>query len=235
MQSRRSGNDDDSRGSGREPLHRGVRRELRGRILHAELAPGTKLNEVRLAAELEVSRTPLREALHQLTHEGFLTASPGRGWSVATLSSREVRELFAIIAELEVTALHWSGLPGMHAMAELTEINARFARVTDVEQALALNGEWHRALVGGCPNEELRGLIEEIRLRVYRYEYYYFQVGAAHVTTAAGLHRGVMDALTRGDLAGACAAIRVHWLTDLDVMLPEILDQAAATERDLAV
>ena len=210
-------------------------RELRRRILHAELAPGTKLNEVRLAAELAVSRTPLREALHQLTHEGFLTASPGRGWSVATLSSREVRELFAIIAELEVTALEWSGLPGMQAMTELSEINARFARVADVEPALALNGEWHRALVRGCPNEELRSLIEEIRLRVYRYEYYYFQAGTTHVHTAADLHRGVMDALARGDLAGACAAIRIHWLTDLDVMLPEILDQAATAERDLAV
>lgn len=202
-------------------------RELRRRILHAELGPGTKLNEVRLATELEVSRTPLREALHQLTHEGFLTTSPGRGWSVAALSSQEVRELFAIIAELEITALEWSGLPGMHVMAELTEINARFARATgDVELALALNGEWHRALVRGCPNEEMRSLIEEIRLRVYRYEYYYFQVGAAHVRTAAGLHRGVMDALAKRDLAGACAAIRVHWLTDLDRMLPEILDQA---------
>jgi len=229
MQSRKNGpnRNPPAAARGREPLHHGVMRELRRQILHAELAPGTKLNEVQLAAKLRVSRTPLREALHQLTHEGFLTSSPGRGWSVAGLSSQEVRELFAIIAELEVTALEWSGVPGMQAMTELAEINARFARVTDVEQALAMNGEWHRALVRGCPNEELRHLIEEIRLRVYRYEYYYFQVGAAHVETAARLHRGIMEALARGDLPAACAAVRVHWLTDLDVMLPEMLDEAA--------
>jgi DNA-binding GntR family transcriptional regulator len=208
----------------KEPLHRGVTRELRRRILHAELPPGTKLNESRLAGELEVSRTPLREALHRLTQEGFLTVSPGRGWSVARLSSREVRELFAVIAELEVKALEWSGVPDMQSLTELTEINARFARATDVEHALALNGEWHRTLVRTCPNEHLRRFIEEIRLRVYRYEYYYFQTVAEHVETAAGLHRAVTDALVRGDLAAAHAAVRSHWLTDLDLMLPEMLD-----------
>lgn len=215
----------------REPLHRAVTRELRRRILHADLPPGSKLNESRLAAELAVSRTPLREALHRLTQEGFLTVSPGRGWSVARLSSREVRELFAIIAELEVKALEWSGVPDMQTLTELSEINARFARVEDVEAALALNGEWHRTLVRGCPNGHLRGFIEEIRLRVYRYEYYYFQTVSEHVKTAARLHKAVTDALARGDLAAAHSAVRAHWLADLDLMLPEVLDEADGGRR----
>ena len=74
-----------------------------------------------------------------------------------------------------------------------------------------------------CPNRELRRIIEEIRLRVYRYEYYYFQTTGAHSHTAADLHRAVMDPLALGDVAAAASAIRRHWLADLDEMLPEVL------------
>lgn len=212
---------------GREPLSHRVVRDLRDAILHARLRPGTRLTEVKLARDLSVSRTPVREALAQLAREGFLTAAPGRGYAVAPLSSREVRELYAVIAELECLALTWGGRVGMDQLTALQDGNARLARVSDeTEQAMALNGEWHRTLVRHCPNLQLRRLVEENRWRAYRYEYYYFAAGSAHVRVAVGLHRAITEPLAAGDLSAACAAVRTHWLTDLDHMLPAILDAA---------
>jgi DNA-binding GntR family transcriptional regulator len=200
---------------------------LRRRILHAELLPGVKLNEQRLATELGVSRTPLREALHQLAQEGFLTAEPGRGFSVAPLSSREVGELFAIIGALEAQAIEWAGFPDVQAMAELQEINARLATALgDVEQALALNDRWHRTLVRRCPNGHLIRMIGELRSRIYRYEYYYFVGGADHVQTSVRLHRDIQQGLAARSLSATRDAIARHWLTDLDLMLPRILAEA---------
>jgi DNA-binding GntR family transcriptional regulator len=211
----------------RKPLHQQVSRILRHQILHAQLAPGAKLNESRLAEELDVSRTPLREALLQLQQEGFLTAEPGRGFSVAELSSREVRELFAIIGALEIKALEWGGIPNEQIMMELSEINFRLGTVEDdVDLALSLNAEWHRTLVRGCPNRHLVKMIEEVRAKVYRYEYYYYTEGAARVGTSVELHRDIMQPLARGDLQTACAAVTRHWLTDMDLMLPQMLQDA---------
>lgn len=211
----------------REPLRARVVRDLRRRILHAELAPGARVTETRLAGELDVSRTPVREALQQLAAEGFLTGSLGRGYAVAPLSSREVRELFAVIATLECRALEWGGVPGVDQLAALAEINARLAALTeDAEAAMAINGAWHRALVRHCPNGELRRIIEENRQRVYRYEYYYFLADPAHIQVSVRLHRGIIEPLRRADVPAACDAVHAHWLTDLDRMLPAILDAA---------
>lgn len=213
--------------SGREPLSQRVVRDLRDRILRAELRPGTRLTEVKLAADLAVSRTPIREALQQLAQEGFLTTAPGRGYAVAPVSSREVRELYAVIAALECTALEWGGTAGMDQLARLQEVNAQLARTAgDPERAMALNGEWHRALVRHCPNAQLRRIIEENRSRVYRYEYYYFLADPAHVGVSVRLHRAIMEPLAAGDMPAASAAVRAHWLADLDLMLPSVLDAA---------
>ncbi len=212
----------------RRPLHQQVSQILRHRILHAALPPGSKINESKLAEELDVSRTPLREALLQLQQEGFLTAEPGRGFSVAELSIREVRELFAIIGALEIKALEWGGIPNEQTMMELSEINFRLGTVDDdVELALSLNAEWHRTLIRGCPNRQLVKMIDEVRAKVYRYEYYYYTAGAARVGTSVELHRDIMQPLARGDLQQACAAVTRHWLTDMDLMLPRILQDDA--------
>lgn len=74
---------------------------VRQRILTGELAPGTRLKEQPLAAELELSRGTVRAALHQLAFEGLVTQEPYAGWSVATLSPRDAWENHSIRAVLE--------------------------------------------------------------------------------------------------------------------------------------
>jgi DNA-binding GntR family transcriptional regulator len=73
---------------------------IRERILRHEFKPGTDIDEVTLLQEYGVSRTPVREALKLLNHEGLLTARPRRGMFVTVLSEKEVQEARAMHALL---------------------------------------------------------------------------------------------------------------------------------------
>ena len=78
-----------------------VYEELRRRILELELEPGTRLFEPQLALELQVSRTPLREALRLLLAEDLLDQLPTGGMVVRPLSRRDVDELYGVRGGLE--------------------------------------------------------------------------------------------------------------------------------------
>ena len=82
-------------------LHDEVATQLRERIFAGELTPGTFLDEVRLAEQLKISRTPLREALKVLTAEGLVRHEPRRGCFVNEVTEQDLDEIFPVIALLE--------------------------------------------------------------------------------------------------------------------------------------
>ena len=85
----------------REVLHQQVAVRLRQRIVEGEVAPGAKLNERELCEQLQVSRTPLREAIKMLAAEGLVLLLPNRGAVVAQLGVQDVVDTFEVIAGLE--------------------------------------------------------------------------------------------------------------------------------------
>ena len=82
-------------------LHHQVGTRLRQLIVEGAIEPGRKLNERALAAELQVSRTPLREAIKMLAAEGLVELLPNRGAVAAQMSARDVADTFEVIAGLE--------------------------------------------------------------------------------------------------------------------------------------
>ena len=81
-----------------------IAERLRERIIEGELKPGARLNERLLCEQLRVSRTPLREALRRLAHDGLVTLVPNRGAFVSEMSKQWVRESFEIMGALEALA-----------------------------------------------------------------------------------------------------------------------------------
>jgi len=105
---------------------------VRERILSHELAPGTAIDEVALLKDYSVSRTPVREALKLLQHEGLLTGRPRRGMFVTVLSPQEVREALALHSMLSRYAANGQGhAPGpdtlLSRMLEMAERQLRLA------------------------------------------------------------------------------------------------------------
>src|SRR5256714_9473644 len=82
--------------------------ELRNRILTGALAPGTRLDLDALTVEFGASRTPIREALLELSYEGLVEVAPRSGVTVIGLSPRDVLDNFAILATLAGKAAEWA-------------------------------------------------------------------------------------------------------------------------------
>lgn len=184
-----------------------VAADLRDRIVDGRLAPGTRINEVHLAAQLGISRTPLREALTRLAGEGAVTSLPRLGFYVCPLSAEEVEQLYPIRAILDPEALRLAGIPSARRLARLRAVNRRIAAATNPEQVIALDDQWHLELVGACPNAILLALIEQFIWRTRRYELALMADGG-NIRNAAAEHDAILEALEASDLEGACEGLR---------------------------
>jgi len=181
-----------------------VAREVRARIMSGELPAGARINEVHLARSLEVSRTPLREALTRLVGEAFVDVKPNRGFFVRPLSVEEVTQLYPIRARLDPWALSLAGIPGAAVQRELADLNQQIARSgADATAVVDLDDQWHELLVAACPNRVLVELIRQMMWRTRRYELLYFRT-PAHVASAVRTHAKILASLRRDQLSVAC-------------------------------
>ena len=179
-----------------------VANEVRGMILDGRLPAGDRINEVRLAAQLGVSRTPLREALSRLVNEGALDDEPRRGFFVRPLTAAELRAIYPIRAILDPAALKLAGIPSSEAILRLREINRRIGASANPAEAIRLDDEFHLDLLAGCPNPVLIDLIKQFIWRTRRYELALMRQDAAVEDTVAA-HERILAALEAGDLEQA--------------------------------
>src|SRR5262245_11772781 len=158
----------------REPLRGEVRRRLLSGLLHGEPAPGTGIQEAALAAELGVSRTPLREALLSLEQEGFLRSEPGRGFFVPPLTIEDAREIYPVVASLEGLALRLAAPIEPDRVERLARLNDELKGAqSDPGRALDLDRAWHALLLERSRNRRLSTAIAGLKGQAYRYEYAY--------------------------------------------------------------
>ncbi len=198
-------------------LRDGIEAELRARIVSGRLPAGERINEVHVAAELAVSRTPVREALTRLAGEHFVEARSRFGFYVRPLSAAEMNDLYAVRARLDPWALELAGVPGREQLADLEIMNAELAEVSSPAAAIDLDDRWHFALLAGCPNRTLLELIRQMMWRTRRYEHQYFG-DPKSVASAVREHAAILRALRRRDLVEACRRLVVNMTTATDVL-----------------
>jgi DNA-binding GntR family transcriptional regulator len=197
----------------RRNLRTQVRDELLTRMRAGQVGPGEGINEVQLAGELGVSRTPLREALIALESEGQIESENGKGFRFVPLSKVEFTELAPIMATLEGLALQLSPLDELQTLAlRLRELAEEFDQER-VEHALIISkdDEWHGIMLQACPNRRLLEMIEGVRGAFHRYESLLVPSDATLDRTAAE-HREIARCLLEGDIPGAVEALRVNWM-----------------------
>jgi DNA-binding GntR family transcriptional regulator len=212
----------------RDLLRDQVKRAVMDRVVQGDLPARSRINESTLSVELGVSRTPLREALLNLEVEGFIEASPGKGFSVAPITSREVRDVYPIVASLEGLALRTSqSLPDLQAAAAIND--ELLANADDPERCLHLDESFHEALVEHCPNERLLQLIGSLKRVMHRYEYAYMRTTTSddssprRIPSSVAEHKHILDLLDAGDVDGAVGAIETNWFNGMERLL-EILE-----------
>ena len=204
------------------PRRVAARAALVERALAGALGPGERVNESRLAAELGLSRTPLREALLQLEGEGWVRAEPNRGFVVRELSAEEARELYPVLWTLEGLAVRESGGLAATLAGEMRRLNARLARAArQPVRALALDRRWHETLLSLCPNRRLLALVRAERRLVERYERLYMSRPEL-VPRSVAQHEAVIAALEAGDFDAAAARLEDNWRFGLERLLLEL-------------
>jgi DNA-binding GntR family transcriptional regulator len=195
----------------RNPLREEVYRQVLERLHRGDLAPGTRVRDTQIASQLGVSRTPVREALLRLAHEGVLEADMGRGFRVRPLDETEMRETGAILSALECMALGISGDISPDRLARLGEIDRELATTRgDPNRSIALDEEWHRTLLEGCPNRRLLTMISELWQVPRRYMREYLGE-AGRVTLSTQHHARIVEALRRNDRDTARQRFSHHW------------------------
>ena len=195
----------------RVPLRDEAHRLILGRIHTGELAPGSRVRDAELAARLGVSRTPIREALFRLAREGVLEATMGRGFRVPPLDAVELREVGDLLGALESLALRLSPTPAEERLRRLREIDQRIEQTRgDVARCLDLEDEWHRVLLGDCPNRRLLDLIASLRHVPRRYLAAYMR-DAGRLSLSTLPHQKIAKALEDGSSDSVAAVFQQQW------------------------
>jgi len=188
-----------------------VYRALHDRITSLELTPGTRLHETELAASLEVSRTPLREALRMLLADGLVHQLPTGGMVVSPLDPQEMRHLYEVRSVLEgVVARQACEALTDAAVAELERIVDQMSRLVDYpDEMLRLGNAFHARLLDLSGNRYAAQMLQLVRGHLSRYQALTATIDPRR-REAFGEHSGILDALRSRDADLAETRMRDH-------------------------
>lgn len=188
---------------------------VRKQIVSGRLRPGERLIEQSLAAECNVSRVPLREALRILAAEGLITLSPHRGASVSPTSSAELIELFEARAALEgaaaLAATRHQDQPTLANMSRVVTEMKKAVKLNDRAQYYKLAGEFHHTLLVASANSTLMRLYEQIRSQLTRYQAVMSAIPELP-TRSISEHAQIVKAIKAGDALAARGHAEQHIL-----------------------
>ena len=210
---------------------------LRTRILDLQLAPGQHIPEAELTGMLGMSRTPVREAVGRLAHEGLLVPVPRRGLQVAPITARDVREINRVLACLEVeavTSLASRPLQPSEIAALDQSISAMDAALTtgDLDAWGTADFRFHSLLFELCSNRHLRQTARLYLDKAHRARLLTLPLRRKPVYSNSN-HAAVVEAIRRGDPETARDIHFAHkrrWSGELDQIIeqnPDVFDARA--------
>lgn len=190
-----------------------LRDEIEGEILTGQMVPGYRLDETVLATRFGVSRTPIREALMQLSAAGLIEIRPRRGAIVASVGPERLIEMFEVMAELE-------GMAGRLATRRHSEADARAIREAheacrkavgsgDPDAYYYENERFHHAIYQASHNQYLIEQCTALHRRLKPYRRLQLRV-RNRVAKSFAEHDHFVTALNAGDDSGACLIMRDH-------------------------
>jgi DNA-binding GntR family transcriptional regulator len=200
-----------SKGTGM--MHDEVVSRLRHMLTEGEIPPGARIPERELCDTLNISRTPLREALKVLGAEGLVVLLPNRGSRAARLTRKDVKELFEVCEALEATAGELAGQRiSEEQFGEIARLQGMMVAHYEARDLLAYyrcNRQIHEAIVRAADNAVLAGFYESVSGRIRRARFI-TPMTEEHWALAIQEHEGILNALQRRDGGGLAHILRNH-------------------------
>lgn len=197
-------------------LYEQVAEKLRLRIFAHELAPGDWIDELKIAEEYGISRTPLREALKVLAAEGLVTMKVRRGAYVTEVSSKDIADVYHLLSLLESDAVQVVAESGSdEELAALQQTHEELkAQMRNADRFFELNESFHMQLLQIADNRWRNQLVTDLRkvMKLNRHKSLFKQ---GRIEDSLAEHETVMQALLRRDGAAAAQAMRQHFRNGL--------------------
>jgi DNA-binding GntR family transcriptional regulator len=195
-------------------LREQARKVIRGQIITGQMQADQLYSVPRLATELGVSATPVREALLDLAREGLLEPVRNRGFRVVALSPNELKDIYAIRTMLEVPSVAEIARAGLSSaqltqLHELAAVTQRAADAGNLIEFLEADRKFHVGLIATLGNKPLADLVETLRDRVRLHGFKGGKSGE-YITHSASEHFQLLDFLSKRDEAGAVALMQRH-------------------------
>lgn len=209
--------------------------ELRGKILSRELKPAQRLLEVKIANEMGVSRTPVREALRRLANEGLVKIVPNSGARVASPSSHEMDNSYSVREYLENMSVELACRTGMdkrtlERLDGLVRDGDAAYDAGDMDAFLAANSDFHRVIAEAGKNYVLSEYVDNIIQRTNVYIYFYSKFIEAE-NKSSGEHRAILRAIAQRDRIGA-QELMIQHLERVHAMFSEAAAKAKEKEKE---
>jgi DNA-binding GntR family transcriptional regulator len=211
----------------RAALHEQVAKRLRQMLVEGRIAPGAKLNERELSALLNVSRTPLREAIKMLAAEGLVELLPNRGAVALSLGEQAIVDTFEVMEALEAQSGELAAqriTPG-----ELAEIQAMHFEMLaaytrrDLSTYYTLNARIHSAINAAARNPVLAQVYDQVNARLQALRFRSNQDGEKW-KTAVKEHESMIEALATRDGAAMREVLLAHLRHKREVVLEQLRD-----------
>jgi DNA-binding GntR family transcriptional regulator len=195
-------------------LYEDVAELLRQRIFSRELQPGGWIDELKLAEQYGISRTPLREALKVLATEGLVTMKVRRGAYVTEVNDKDLRDVFHLMAVLEADAA--SAVAQIATDKQLQELDALHQQLEkaakdrkDHIKFFTINEAFHIRLLEIADNKWACQMVADLR-KVMKLNRAQSLLKSGRIEESLAEHSTIMDALKKRDAVAAQTAMRAH-------------------------
>ncbi len=195
------------------PLRDIVFKTLREAIITGDLQPGERLMEIKLANELGVSRTPVREAIRKLELEGLVIMTARKGAEVAPINEKDLREVLEIRKALESLAcvLACKNVKDLN-IRKLKAINGEITKAIEAENIELITKkdvEFHEMINTLTDNNRLIQMLHQLKEHIFRYRFEYIkEMKNKHAIVDE--HDRIIEALSRKDAEAASKEIELH-------------------------
>ncbi len=217
------------------PLAKLAYQALRDSILKGQLVPGELYNEMALAKELGISRTPVREALLELASQGLVTYLPRKGVMVKHYTRRDVEEIFELRKAIELTAIEkvatTSPLPDLSALEKSLESQRKAWKRRDSDGYIRFDRTFHLAFCEMIGNRRFVSILDNIRDLIH--------LMAVRALSKEGRaeevlreHSRVIKAVKKGDANGAKKAMDYHLERSKEAVLEHLNPDGEVNSRN---
>lgn len=187
---------------------------LRERILRGEYRIGEKIKETQIAEELQVSRTPIREAFKLLETEGLIDYIPNRGCFAKGFTKQDIEDIYAVRKALEVLAVEWAVNritdEEVAKLQEQSDLMEFYTERKESKKVLEINSDFHAVIYNAAGSRFMAQVLRSYKEYIERTRQVIHAEQKEYLQEILTEHKAILDAVKDRDMARAKAAMASH-------------------------